>query len=129
MISIAVINNKTVKTKGRRRSRLESHPAKYPKGEESAIVEAMIRAFRRARFLGGNVKLVEAHLYADSPAQQLKRQKIHRAAQTQIVRWREDQHQGSNTVQRQTNPQRNTKFRGAYAMLNPHHEDQHDSSV
>ena len=46
---IAATNNRSVKTKGRRRSRLESQPAKYPKGEESAMVDAMIRAFRRAR--------------------------------------------------------------------------------
>ena len=31
---------------------LESHPARYPKGEERAMVEAIIRAFKRARSWG-----------------------------------------------------------------------------
>ena len=47
----------------------------------------------------------------------------------QTVRGGEDQHEGGHRVQRKADPQRRAEFRGAHAVLDSHHENDHDRGV
>ena len=62
MMSMARRNSAKRKPKGSRLSMLESRPARYPKGEETMTVAAMIRALMRARSRGSMLSCMRASL-------------------------------------------------------------------